>query len=194
MPTDRFTSLVQELCACTRCEPELPLGAKPIFQIDPRARVLIAGQAPGRITHVKGIPFDDPSGVRLRAWMGVTREEFYDPKLFAILPMGLCFPGSGPGGDLPPRPECAAHWRQRVLSALPAVRLTLVIGQYAQAWHLNRNGPVSDIVAAWREFAADAVLPLPHPSPRNQGWVKVRPWFEAELLPALRGRIAAALV
>ncbi len=189
MTPTKFIALTDELRACRLCEPHLPLGARPIFQLDPRAPILIVGQAPGRITHAKGIPFDDPSGNRLRDWLGVTREEFYDPARFAVLPMGLCFPGTGKGGDLPPRPECAAHWRERVLAALPQVKLTLVIGQYAQAWHLKRTGSVSEIVAAWREFAP-AVTPLPHPSPRNQRWLKDRPWFEAELLPVLRDRVA----
>jgi uracil-DNA glycosylase len=188
----RFVELIHELRACRLCEPQLPLGARPIFQLDPRAPILLVGQAPGRITHAKGIPFDDPSGTRLREWLGVTREEFYDPARFAILPMGLCFPGTGSGGDLPPRPECARTWRARVLAELPQVKLTLVIGQYAQEWHLKRKGSVSDIVTAWREFAP-SVIPLPHPSPRNQRWLKDRPWFELELLPELRARVAQSL-
>lgn len=194
----RFDRLIQELRACRRCEPELPLGARPLFQLDPRARVLIAGQAPGRLTHAKGRPFDDASGVRLRAWLGVEPDGFYDPTRFAILPMGLCYPGTGRSGDLPPRPECAAHWREQVLAALPALRLTVLIGQHAQAWHLRRLrppepvSPVADVVARWRALLARGVLPLPHPSPRNQNWLRQRPWFEAEVLPALRAAVAAA--
>lgn len=191
MPGLSLPPLVAELQACRRCEPHLPLGARPIFQLSASARVLIAGQAPGRITHAKGRPFDDPSGERLRDWLGVTREQFYDPARFAILPMGLCFPGTGTGGDLPPRPECAAQWRAPVLAALPRIELTLAIGQYAQAWHLKRKGSVGDLVAAWREFLPQGVVPLPHPSPRNQRWLRDRPWFEAEVLPWLRERVAA---
>ncbi len=185
--------LLPELRACTHCEPALPLGAKPIFQLDRRAPILIAGQAPGRIAHEKGRPFDDASGDRLRQWLGVSRETFYDPACFAILPMGLCFPGTGPSGDLPPRPECAVLWRQRLLDALPKVSLTLAIGQYALAWHLQRKASVDELVAGWREGLARGLLPLPHPSPRNQRWLKDRPWFEAEVLPALRLAVARAL-
>jgi uracil-DNA glycosylase len=143
--------LLPELHACTHCEPQLPLGARPIFQLDRRAPILIAGQAPGRIAHQKGRPFDDVSGDRLRAWLGVSRETFYDPACFAILPMGLCFPGTGDSGDLPPRPECARLWRARLLAALPRIRLTLAIGQHALAWHLQRKASVDALVAGWRE-------------------------------------------
>ena len=185
--------LLPELRACTRCEPHLPLGAKPIFQLDRRAPILIAGQAPGRIAHEKGRPFDDVSGDRLRHWLGVSRETFYDPACFAILPMGMCFPGTGPSGDLPPRPECTLLWRQRLLDALPRVSLTLAIGQYALAWHLQRKASVDELVTGWREGLARGLLPLPHPSPRNQRWLKDRPWFEAEVLPALRQAVALSM-
>jgi len=190
----RLARLLPELRACTHCEPDLPLGAKPIFQLDRRAPILIASQAPGRIAHAKGRPFDDVSGDRLRHWLGVSRETFYDPACFAILPMGMCFPGTGPSGDLPPSPACAPLWRQRVLDALPHIRLTLAIGQYALAWHLQRKASVNECVADWRRGMARGLLPLPHPSPRNQRWLKDRPWFEAEVLPALRQAVAAALV
>lgn len=192
MPT-KLSRLLPELQACVLCEPHLPLGARPIFQLDRRAPILIASQAPGRITHAKGRPFDDVSGDRLRQWLGVTREQFYDSARFAILPMGLCFPGTGKGGDLPPRPECAAHWRRRVLDALPNVRLTLVIGSHALAWHLASKAPVDALVSNWREGLAKGLLPLPHPSPRNQRWLRDRPWFEAEVLPALRRVVAEML-
>jgi len=185
--------LLPELRACTHCEPALPLGAKPIFQLDCRASILIAGQAPGRIAHEKGRPFDDVSGDRLRAWLGVSRGTFYDPTCFAIFPMGLCFPGTAASGDLPPRPECAPLWRQRVLEALPRIQLTLAIGQYALSWHLQRKASVDESVAGWRDGLARGLLPLPHPSPRNQNWLKQRPWFEAEVLPALRLAVARAL-
>jgi len=185
--------LLPQLRTCTACGPHLPLGAKPIFQLDRRAPILIASQAPGRIAHEKGRPFDDVSGDRLRAWLGVSRETFYDPACFAILPMGMCFPGTGASGDLPPRPECATLWRQRLLDALPKVRLTLAIGQYALAWHLQRKASVDELVNGWREGLARGLLPLPHPSPRNQRWLRDRPWFEAEVLPALRQAVTEAL-
>jgi uracil-DNA glycosylase len=191
--TNELARLLPELRACTVCGPQLPLGARPIFQLDRRAPILIASQAPGRIAHEKGRPFDDVSGDRLRAWLGVTREQFYDPACFAILPMGLCFPGTGSGGDLPPRPECAPLWRERVLAALPKIRLTLAIGAHALGWHLQRKASVDELVAGWREGLARGLLPLPHPSPRNQRWLRDRPWFEAEVLPALRAAVAEAL-
>lgn len=185
--------LLPELRACSRCEPQLPLGARPIFQLDARAPILIASQAPGRVANEKGRPFDDVSGDRLRAWLGVSREAFYDPACFAIFPMGLCFPGTGASGDLPPRPECAAQWRRPMLDALPHIRLTLAVGQHALAWHLQRKASVDALVAGWRDGLARGLLPLPHPSPRNQRWLKDRPWFEAEVLPALRRAVAGAL-
>jgi uracil-DNA glycosylase len=159
-----------------------------VLQADTRARILIAGQAPGRRVHETGIPFDDASGDRLRDWMGIGRESFYDPALVAIVPMGFCFPGTGPSGDLPPRSECAPAWRERVLGHLRAVELTLVIGRYAQAWHLHESG-VADVVRGWRRWWPE-LLPLPHPSPRNRGWIARNPWFERDVLPALRRRIA----
>jgi len=185
--------LLPELRACKACEPALPLGARPVFQLDRRARILIASQAPGRVAHARGRPFDDASGDRLRAWLGVSRETFYDPACFAIFPMGLCFPGKAASGDLPPRPECAPRWRRQVLDALPDIRLTLAIGQHALAWHLQRRASVADMVTAWREGLDRGLLPLPHPSPRNQNWGRQRPWFEAEVLPALRAAVAAVL-
>lgn len=155
-----------------------------------RARILIAGQAPGRKVHETGIPFDDPSGDRLRAWMGLERARFYDPALVAILPMGFCYPGSGRSGDLPPRAECAPAWRESLLAHLTSVELTLVIGRYAQAWHLNAGkAGVTEVVADWRR-SWPRVLPLPHPSPRNRLWLKRNPWFKADVLPALRTRVA----
>jgi uracil-DNA glycosylase len=188
-----LASLLESMRDCAICA-DLPLGPKPIFQLGGKARILIVGQAPGRVTHHKGIPFDDPSGVRLRNWLGVSRDEFYDPAKFAIFPMGLCYPGTGKGGDLPPRPECAAHWRRRVLSALPNVELTITLGKYAHDWHLgDRQGrTLSETVANWRSFWPN-VLPLPHPSPRNIAWFKKNAWFEAEIIPALQTRIATLL-
>lgn len=185
-------SLLAEVRACRRCEPQLPLGARPILQFDPRARILVAGQAPGRKAHERGIPFDDVSGDRLRNWLGIGREVFYDAARVAILPMGFCYPGTGPGGDLPPRAECAAAWRSRLLAQLPALQLTLVIGRHAAAWHLPESSgeKLSDVVARWRDHWP-GVLPMPHPSPRNQRWLRERPWFAREVLPRLRSRVAA---
>lgn len=166
-----FSALLTEVRDCTICAPHLPHGVRPVVQIHPRARVLIAGQAPGRRVHESGVPFDDPSGDRLRDWMGVTRDVFYDPTQIAILPMGFCFPGSGKSGDLPPRPECAPAWREQLLRRLRSVELTLLVGQYAQAYHLAEK-PVSltETVKAWRDYWP-AVMPLPHPSPRNNIWM-----------------------
>jgi uracil-DNA glycosylase len=179
---------------CRLCEPGLPLGAKPIVQADPAARILIAGQAPGRLAHRSGTPFDDPSGDRLRRWLGVDRPAFYDPTKFAIVPMGLCYPGTGKSGDVGPRPACAETWRKDLLAALPNVELTLVIGQYAHAWHLagSGQGSLTDTVARWRDYWP-TVLPMPHPSPRNTLWIARNPWFEAEVVPMLRARVAAML-
>ncbi len=191
--SSQFEQLLQSVLACRLCEKSLPLGPRPVLQVDPRAKLLIAGQAPGRRVHETGVPFDDPSGDRLRQWMGVSRETFYDPTKIAILPMGFCYPGTGKSGDLPPRPECAEAWRESLLSGLVHVELTLVIGQYAQKWHLpktHRN--LTETVRAWREYGPD-VVPLPHPSPRNNIWLKKNPWFADSLLPSLQKQVQAAL-
>ena len=182
--------ILGEVRACTLCAGRLPLEPRPILQLDPRATILIAGQAPGRKAHDSGVPFSDPSGDRLRAWMGIDKAVFYDASRVAILPMGLCFPGTGASGDLPPRPECAPAWRDKLLALLPRLQLTLVIGSYAQAWHLQQGKAVSvtDAVAAWREHWPRR-LPMPHPSPRNQRWLSRNPWFEQEVLPALRIKV-----
>jgi uracil-DNA glycosylase len=185
--------LLPQVLACTRCEPALPLGARPVLQVHASARILIAGQAPGRKVHASGVPFDDVSGDRLREWLGVSREEFYDARNFAILPMGFCYPGTGSSGDLPPRPECAPAWRAPLLATMPKLQLTLVLGQYAQAYHLGADaGSVTEVVQAWRSYWPSR-LPLPHPSPRNQLWVSRNPWFAKEVLPALRRRVRALL-
>ncbi|MCJ9430168.1 uracil-DNA glycosylase family protein [Kordiimonas marina] len=181
--------LLARVRTCHACA-GLPLGPKPILQADSHAKILIAGQAPGKRAHERGLPFDDPSGDRLRSWLGVSRDAFYDPHKFAILPMGFCFPGTGKGGDLPPRPECAPLWRQTLLDAMPQIRLTLVIGAYAQAWHLGaqRGRTLTETVGDWRAFWPD-VIPLPHPSPRNQRWFKANPFFAADLVPVLQARV-----
>lgn len=182
-------SLLTQVRSCQICD-GLPLGPKPILQLSTSAKILIAGQAPGRITHHKGIPFDDPSGNRLREWLGISRDEFYDETKIAIAPMGFCFPGSGKGGDLPPRKECAQTWRGSVLAHLEQIELTLVIGQYALDWHIadGKKMKLTDRVAAWQNYMPN-MLPLPHPSPRNNLWLKRNPWFEKDVLPALKLRV-----
>ncbi len=196
--------LRQEIAACRICRDNpargpayrLPHEPRPVVVASSRARILIAGQAPGLRVHQSGLPFDDASGDRLRQWLGVDRDAFYDRDRFAIVPMGFCFPGyDAAGSDLPPRRECAPRWRQQVLDAMPKVELVLAIGQYAQAWHLGptRMKSMTDTVSSWRRYLltneGPAVLPLPHPSWRNSGWLKRHPWFEAELLPVLQNRV-----
>lgn len=190
---DELAQLLAEVHQCHLCR-QLPLGPRPILQCHAAARILIAGQAPGRRAHERGLAFDDPSGHRLREWLGVTRHEFYDPAKFAILPMGFCYPGTASAGDLPPRPECAPAWRQALLDRLPLIRLTLVIGVHAQRWHLDsaRGRTVSQNVRDWQTRWPD-ILPMPHPSPRNARWLKQNPFFDAEVLPALRARVRALL-
>jgi len=189
MTPDNLPSLLKDVRACQICQ-GLPLGPKPLLQAGANAKILIAGQAPGSKTHEKGRPFDDLSGKRLRQWLGVTDDQFYDPDIFAIIPMGLCFPGTGKGGDLPPRPECAPRWRQPLLSSLPNLQLTLVLGQYALDWHLGdaKSKTLTDTVKRWQEFWPHQ-LPLPHPSPRNIRWFKSNPWFEEEVVPMLQKRV-----
>jgi len=163
-------------------------------QLDPRARVLIAGQAPGRRVHESGVPFQDASGERLREWMGIGPEVFYDASRVAILPMGFCYPGTGRSGDLPPRQECAEAWRRRLLARLPQLELTLVIGQYALDYHLGaaQKPGLTETVRAWREHWP-ALLPMPHPSPRNNPWLRKNPWFAKDVLPTLRRRLVSLL-
>lgn len=186
-----FDALLREVRACRACEPQLPLGANPVLRARPSARLLIVGQAPGTRVHATGIPWNDPSGERLRAWLGVERAAFYDERRVAIIPVGLCYPGRGPSGDLPPRTECAALWFDRLHAYLTRVELVLLVGHYAQALYLGaRCKPtLTDTVRAFREYAPRYV-PLPHPSPRNTLWLKKNPWFERELLPRLRRRVA----
>lgn len=165
-----------------------------MLQASASARVLIVGQAPGRRVHETGIPFNDPSGERLRAWLGVDSESFYDAQRFALLPMGFCFPGSGRGGDLPPRPECARAWRERLLAAMPGIELTVLLGRYAIDWHLPqlRRESLSSVVTRWQEFAPER-FPAPHPSPRNRRWLQRNPLFEDVVVPALRARVQTLL-
>lgn len=201
-------ALLARARGCTLCAAALPHGVRPVLQLHPEARILIAGQAPGRRVHESGVPFDDPSGDRLRDWLGVDAATFYDERRIAILPMGFCYPGTGSSGDLPPRPECAPAWRRELLDHLPNVELTLVLGRYALDWHLPRDTPTTSIrtvrstptvprtvtalVQDWRRHWPD-LLPLPHPSPRNRAWFRRNPWFEDDVLPELRDRVAELL-
>jgi uracil-DNA glycosylase len=183
-------SLVQRIRDCRICEKGLPLGPRPIVQLHPDAKILIAGQAPGSRVHETGVPFDDPSGDRLRDWMGIDKDTFYDEKRIALLPMGFCFPGTGKSGDLPPLKICATTWRQEALNFLENVQLTLVIGQYAQAWHIeDTKKNLTETVRAWQDYG-DAMMPLPHPSPRNNIWLAKNQWFEKDLVPVLQERVA----
>jgi uracil-DNA glycosylase len=177
---------------CRACEAYLPLGPRPVLRASETARILVVGQAPSVRVHTTGIPWNDPSGERLRAWMGVDKDVFYDESRIAIIPMGYCYPGRGNGGDLSPRRECAALWLNHLLAWLPRVELTLLIGQYAQRHFLGRRRKPSlaKTVKAWREYAPQ-YIPLPHSSPRNQPWFKRHPWFERQLVPELHSRIKA---
>ena len=192
MPT-RLTPLLKQVRDCRLCEKHLPLGPRPVLQVHEHARILIAGQAPGRKVHETGKPFDDASGKRLREWLGISDATFYDAEQIAILPMGFCFPGTGSSGDLPPRPECAPSWREPLLKHLGKISMTLVLGQYAQKYHFpEHRGNLTDLVKAWQDYWP-ALVPLPHPSPRNNLWLRRNPWFEKEMLPLLRQRVLEIL-
>ncbi|QNP61076.1 uracil-DNA glycosylase family protein [Paenacidovorax monticola] len=183
-------ALLARVRACTLCAEHLPLGPRPLLQAHAGARILLAGQAPGRKAHASGLPFDDASGDRLRAWLGLDRPRFYDATRIAIVPMGLCYPGTGASGDLPPRPECAPAWRTALLAHLPHIELTLLLGRHAIGYHLPeaRGRALADVLQGWLREPTP-VVPLPHPSPRNMAWMKHHPWFEAEVLPALRAQV-----
>lgn len=189
-----MNALKDDIRACRLCADRFAATAtghepRPVVWFSPDARILIAGQAPGALVHESGRPFTDPSGDRLRDWMGLSDAEFYDTSRVAILPMAFCFPGyNATGSDLPPPPICARTWRAPLIGALTQVRLTLLVGGYAQKWHLRTRGNVTDTVAGWRDHAP-RVFPLPHPSWRNTAWLKKNPWFEAELLPVLRQQV-----
>jgi uracil-DNA glycosylase len=217
---DDWQDLLATVRACTLCADVLTHGVRPVLQCHPNARILIAGQAPGRKVHESGVPFDDASGERLRAWLGVSKETFYDEQQFAILPMGFCYPGKGPSGDLAPRAICANTWRQALMAALPNIELILVIGQYAMAYHLpelllqsqpqltasptvsRAKHSLTETVYAWYQNADDLLskdkggwtLPLPHPSPRNNIWLKRNPWFEAQCIPKVQAKVAQVLL
>jgi uracil-DNA glycosylase len=190
-----FADVISAAKACDICKASLPLGPRPVFQVHSDAKILIAGQAPGIRVHESGIPFTDPSGDRLRDWLGVPKEIFYDATKIAILPMGFCYPGTGKSGDLPPRPECAVHWREKLFATMPNIKLTLIIGQYAQDWHLGstQKPTLTETVKNWKEYWPSKI-PMPHPSPRNNIWLKNNPWFEADILPTLKKRIEKILI
>lgn len=186
-------SLLEEIRACTLCAASLPRAPKPVLNFAAHARVLIAGQAPGTKAHDSGTPWNDASGERLRDWLGVTREQFYEPSLFAIVPMGFCYPGRGKSGDLPPRPECSQTWHARIAATLTRLELKVIIGSYAADYHLQSVGPtLTDTVRDWKAHGPN-VFALPHPSPRNNLWLKKNPWFEREVLPRLKQRVREAL-
>ncbi|TSD98128.1 uracil-DNA glycosylase family protein [Skermania sp. ID1734] len=190
MPT--LTQLLVDIRACTLCA-DLPCGPRPVLQAGRSARLRIIGQAPGRKVHQTGIPWDDPSGVRLREWLGLTPAEFYDPDKVAIMPMGFCYPGKAVSGDNPPRTECASQWHPPLNAQMPDITLTLLVGQYAHAYYLGRRrkSSLTETVRAWREYLPDGFVPLPHPSPRNQPWLSKNPWFEKELVPAIQAEVRA---
>ena len=193
MTAKQLRSLLKDIRSCRICEDALVDGVRPVLQVHRSAEILVAGQAPGRRVHETGVPFDDPSGDRLRDWMGVSWDEFYDPSRVAILPMGFRYPGTGRSGDLPPRPECAEAWRNTLLEQLGDVKLTLVIGQYAARWHLRtgKESPTAT-VKNWHQHRPGC-LPIPHPSPRNNLWLKRNPWFANGVLPYLRRRVRQVL-
>lgn len=188
------TQLKREIQACTICAEKLPHKPRPITAWNPSSKILIIGQAPGRIVHETGIPWQDASGRLLREWLGITEKEFYDPNLVALMPMGFCFPGKGPSGDMAPRPECAPHWHPKILSQLAEIKLTLLIGKYAQDFYLREKGykTLTENVREYRQFLPSYV-PLPHPSPRNRFWLSKNPWFENELIVDIRNLIRTSL-
>lgn len=191
----KLKSLLKEISECRLCEEHLPLGPRPIVQANTKAKILIVGQAPGRKVHETGIPFNDPSGDRLRDWMGIDKTVFYNDSKIALLPMGFCYPGTGKSGDLPPRPECAEAWREQLLKLLPKIELTLVIGQYAHKYHLGdtQKKNLTETVKAWKEYWDKELLPLPHPSPRNNVWLRKNDWFEKAILPTLKSRVSSLI-
>lgn len=189
-----LVELLLEVKACQLCAPHLPFPPQPILRVQTTSRLLIVGQAPGTRVHATGIPWNDPSGDRLREWLQLDWTTFYDDRHIAIIPTGLCYPGKGKSGDLPPRPECAPHWHPRLLAYLPDIQLKLLIGHYAQLFYLGARcqTTLTATVQRWRDYLPD-YLPLPHPSPRNELWFKRNPWFMSEVVPALRSRVAHIL-
>jgi len=189
MATPELQSLLVDVRACTVCAPHLPAGPRPIVQLGPSASIVIIGQAPGRRVHETGVPWNDPSGDRLRDWLGLSDDEFYDPAIVAIVPMGFCYPGSARSGDNPPRPECAPLWHEPLLAHLPADRLEVIIGTYAQRRYVpTRARTLTATVEAWADHLPGQAV-LPHPSPRNRHWLTKNPWFERDAVPAIRERV-----
>ena len=190
--TDQLNTLLDEISACRICDRELPLGPRPVVRASSTARLLIIGQAPGTKVHETGIPWNDASGDRLRDWLQVDRETFYDENRIAIMPMGFCYPGSNPkGGDNPPRPECAPQWHDRLRQQMTGIELTLLVGSYAQAEYLGnrRYKTMTETVRAWHEYGPQ-IIPTPHPSWRTTAWLKKNPWFEIEVLAEIRTRVS----
>jgi len=190
-----LSQLLGEVRACRLCVDHLPLGPRPVLQVGAGARIFVCAQAPGTRVHETGLPFNDPSGDRLRRWMGIDRDIFYDPSRINIIPMGFCYPGKDPrGGDNPPRPECSQTWHPRLFDLLPEPSLMLVIGQYAQRFHLGarREKSLTETVRNWRAYGP-AIVPMPHPSPRNTNWFRRNPWFEEEVVPDLQKAVAEIL-
>ena len=189
----KLDQLVEEVRSCRFCQTELPFGPNPVLRAKRSARILIIGQAPGIKVHESGIPWNDLSGKRLREWMNIDAEDFYDETRIAIIPMGFCYPGKGRSGDLPPRAECAELWHQKLLNLLPNIQLTLLIGMYAHKYYISELGAtLADTVKAWRKYGPN-YFPLPHPSPRNIGWLKNNSWFESETIPQLRRKVRSTL-
>lgn len=184
-------ALLEDIRACTLCAGSLPNQPRPVLQASPSAKILIAGHAPGRKVDASGIPFDDASGDRLRTWLGLTKEQFYDEHLVAIAPMGFCYPGTGKSGDLQPRPECAVAWRHKLLALMPDVEMTILLGAYALDWHLGKTQQknLTETVRNWRHYTKAGLYPLPHPSPRNNIWLKKNPWFEQDCLAHIKKQI-----
>lgn len=184
-----LSSLITKIKNCRECAAELPCGPRPVFRVgSAKARIMLIGQAPGMKVHQSGIPWNDASGDRLRQWLGLTSEQFYDEENIAIMPMGFCYPGKGKSGDLPPRSECAPLWHDKILKFLPNIKLTLLIGQYAQERYLGdrRKSTLTDTVQNWQDYVKDGYLPLVHPSPRNGIWLRKNPWFEDEVVPFIK--------
>lgn len=192
--TTEFGKLLEDIRTCRICEEFLDLGPRPVVSASPKSKILVIGQAPGTKVHASGIPWDDASGKNLRKWLGVNNEQFYDPDLFGIVPMGFCYPGKGKSGDLPPRPECAPKWHTTLLERMHEVRLTLLIGQYAQAYYLGdrKKKTLTETVRNFREYLPE-FLPLVHPSPRNGIWMRKNEWFEKEIVPELQAVVNSFL-
>ncbi|WP_261626856.1 uracil-DNA glycosylase family protein [Pseudoalteromonas holothuriae] len=184
--------ILDQIRMCTICEHSLPLGPRPVVQASKQSKILIAGQAPSLSVHNTGLPFNDASGKRLRSWLNINEAQFYNPDYFAIVPMGFCYPGKGKTGDLPPPPECAKIWHQKLLAQLNNIELTIIIGQHAQRYHLEPNKSLTEQVKEWQTLLPERIV-LPHPSPRNQAWLKHHPWFQTDVIPKLQKRVYALI-